>query len=329
LLARPCYAKFPPRETVNLQPRKDNVKKTATRVGQYVSVDLLKPPIPGLIAQMSGWITGKQYWYAAVYVDHTSRFGYVHLQKTQSVEETIKGKRLFEMKASALGIRVEHYHADNGVFVSKAWKADCDSKRQGFSYSGVNAHFQSGIAERWIRELQDSARVLLIHAQRRWPTAITPNLWPYVIHMSSDAINEGSLRFLKGRCQIEVFSHGQIKAKPRKSQHFGCPVYVLQSALQQGKSIQKWEERSHVRVYIGWSPFHARSIALILNITTGCVSPQFHVQFDPRYQTISPHLGGRQPISKWQSICGFTDKKGKNEDDQLGLVMPAPDPQVL
>jgi hypothetical protein len=83
--------------------------------------------------------------------------------------------------------------------------------------SGVNAHFQSGIAECRIRELQDNARVLLIHAQRRWPTAITPNVWPYAIRMSSDAFNEGPLKFLKGRCPIEVFSHGQIKAKPRKS----------------------------------------------------------------------------------------------------------------
>jgi hypothetical protein len=69
-------------------------------------VDLLKSPIPGLIAQMSGWITGKRYWYTAVYVDQASRFGYVHLQKTQSAEETIQGKHLFEMKASSLGIRM-------------------------------------------------------------------------------------------------------------------------------------------------------------------------------------------------------------------------------
>jgi hypothetical protein len=102
------------------KPRKDNVKRTATRVGQIVSVDLFKSPIPGLIAQMSGWITGKRYWYAAVYVDHASRFEYVHLQKTQLAEETVKGKHLFEMKASSLGIRIEHYHADNGVFVSKS-----------------------------------------------------------------------------------------------------------------------------------------------------------------------------------------------------------------
>jgi hypothetical protein len=70
----------------------------------------------------------KRYWYVVGYIDHVSRFGYVHLQKTQSAEETIEGKHLFKMKASTLGIRIKYYHADNGVFVSKEWKADCNSK---------------------------------------------------------------------------------------------------------------------------------------------------------------------------------------------------------
>jgi hypothetical protein len=139
---------------------------------------MLKSPIPGLIAQMRRWITGKQYWYSTIYVDHYSRFGYVHNQKTQSAEETLEGKRIFECKAALYGIKVLHYHADNGIFVSKAWKEDCLQKNQGFSYSGVNAHFQSGVAEQRIREVQDSACIMLIHAQSRWKEAITPHLWP-------------------------------------------------------------------------------------------------------------------------------------------------------
>ena len=62
--------------------------------------------------------------------------------------------------------------------------------------------------------------------------------------MSNDAFNEGPLKILHGKCPIEVFSSGHIKAEPRKSRPFGCPVYVLQNALQQGKSIRKWDERS-------------------------------------------------------------------------------------
>jgi hypothetical protein len=80
------------------KPKKNRKVRTATKVGQIVSVDMLKSPVPGLIAQMSGWITGKRYWYATVFVDHYSRFGYVHNQKTQSADETLEGKRIFERK---------------------------------------------------------------------------------------------------------------------------------------------------------------------------------------------------------------------------------------
>ena len=76
--------------------QKSSKLKRITHAGQCVSVDMLKSPTPGLVAQMAGWITGKRYWYATVFVDHYSRLGYVHLQKTQSAKETLEGKALFE-----------------------------------------------------------------------------------------------------------------------------------------------------------------------------------------------------------------------------------------
>lgn len=131
--------------------------RAITYAGQCVSVDMIKSPVPGLIAQMAGWITGKRYNYATVYVDHFSRLGYVHLQKTQTAKETLEGKALFERRCASFGIKVQHYHADNGVFASLSWKETCALSGQGYSYSGVNAHFQSGVAERRIRELQELA----------------------------------------------------------------------------------------------------------------------------------------------------------------------------
>ena len=46
------------------------------------------------------------------------------------------------------------------------------------------------------------------------------------------------------------------------------------------KGAPKWRQRSWLRVYLGPSPNHARSVALVLNPRTGHVSPQFHVKFD-------------------------------------------------
>lgn len=42
----------------------------------------------------------------------------------------------------------------------------------------------------------------------------------------------------------------------------------------------KWEERARIGIILGNSPLHARSVALVLNIETGLVLPQFHVKFD-------------------------------------------------
>jgi hypothetical protein len=44
-----------------------------SRPGECVSVDQLKSPTPGLIAQLSGFLTTKRYGYATVYIDHASR----------------------------------------------------------------------------------------------------------------------------------------------------------------------------------------------------------------------------------------------------------------
>jgi len=90
--------------------------KKPTKPGQVVGVDQLVSPVPDLIGQMTGFITTKRYRYATVFVDHYSGLGYVYLQKQATVEETLKAKKAFEKYALGCGIKVEHYHADNGVF---------------------------------------------------------------------------------------------------------------------------------------------------------------------------------------------------------------------
>ena len=64
-------------------------------------------------------------------------------------------------------------------------------------------------------------------------------------------------------------------------------MYVLSEHLQSQPAIMdKWTERARVGVYLGCSPQHVRSVALVLNLQTGHVSPQFHVRYDPTFSTI-------------------------------------------
>ncbi len=95
-----------------------------------------------------------------------------------SAEETLKAKRAFELFASEHGVKILHYHCNNGRFADNAFKQSCEQSRQQLTFCGVNAHFQNGIAERAIRNLSESARKQLLHARARWPAAVHLSLWP-------------------------------------------------------------------------------------------------------------------------------------------------------
>ena len=131
--------------------------KTASQPGQCVSVDQLEATEPGLIAQMKGIPTKHRYRYATVFIDHYSNLSYVHLMKTLTSEETLEAKRSFESWSWDKGVRIQHYHVDNGRFVDKAFIAHATKAGQTITFCGVNAHWQNGRAEKWIRDLQEQA----------------------------------------------------------------------------------------------------------------------------------------------------------------------------
>ena len=84
---------------------------------------------------------------------------------------------------------------------------------------------------------------------------------------------------------------------------WGCPVYVLDAGLQSGSiGPPKWDPRSRLGIYVGHSPFHAGSVALVMNPTTGLVSPQYHLVFDDDFTTVPFLRLGTEP-SNWQELC--------------------------
>lgn len=109
---------------------------------------------------------------------------------------------------------------------------------------------------------------------------------------------------------VEKFSSSDIQPNSKHWQPFGCPVCVLVEALQSDTVAaihHKWKDRSRVGVHLGRSPQHARNVVLVLNPETGHFSPQFHVVFDPSFQTIKRSFGGNPPESLWKTKCGFDD----------------------
>ena len=158
-------------------------------------------------------------------------------------EETVEAKEAFERYVRSHGVQVAQYHADNGVFADNKWRKACADNQQALSFCGVNAHFQNGLAERRIRELQEQARTMLIHANKRWPETVNAHLWPYAIRMANDLFN-ATPDLARQHIPIEAFSGTKVTMNPNHWSHFGCPVYVLDNNLQAGKKINKWQYRA-------------------------------------------------------------------------------------
>ena len=73
----------------------------------------------------------------------------------------------------------------------------------------------------------------------------------------------------------------------RNGKTWGCPTYVLDPKLQDGKKLAKWSPRIRKGQYLGKSHTYASSVGMIRNLTTGFISPLFHVIYDTRFETVS------------------------------------------
>ena len=125
---------------------------------------------------MTNFLKKKRYKYATVFVDQFSGLGYVYLQKEPSTEETVEAKVAFERYPKTMGVVVQGYLVDNGIFKAKGWVNACNAKGQSLTFAAVGAHHTNGKAECQIRELQEMARTTLVHANQRWPEAVNAYL---------------------------------------------------------------------------------------------------------------------------------------------------------
>jgi transposase InsO family protein len=273
-LCNDCYSAAACKTPWRRKPSKETKrnKRELLLPGDMVSVDQLESSTPGFMAQITRALTNKRIVGTSVYVDHASDLSYVYHHTAMTSEETVKGKEAFEQFSKSHGVHIKHYHADNGRFKDREFMKSIKRKNQTISFSGVGAHHQNGIAEKRIGDLQRSATTLLLHAQRRWPDAISTYLWPYALRAANDSRNTYPNR-QNMECPISIFSQTGRVPKVMNQHHFGCPVYVLKKELQDGKIAQNWTDRTRIGINLGYSPRHAHNVSLILNLETGLVSP--------------------------------------------------------
>ena len=149
----------------------------------------------------------------------------------------------------------------------------------------------------------------MLYAMNKWKRMILICLWPYAMRHANDVANS-TPRKGEDDSPLEKFTWVPVRPKLRHFHAFGCPAYVLDNALQSGQGLPKWKQRARLGIYLGPSPSHARTVALILNPRTGHVSPQFHVKFDDFFETVGDNPTDMDsPEPSWKYLSGFAIKK--------------------
>jgi hypothetical protein len=127
-------------------------------------------------------------------------------------------------------------------------------------------------------------------------------LWPYPLHNA--ALLHNSLPVLEdGTSRLELFSSIPVGSNMKHVHTFGCPVFALQNALASGNQLPRWSPCAHLGLNLGPNPMHARNVYLVLNLITGCISPQYHCRFDNFFETTQL---GRPDVSGticWQQLA--------------------------
>ena len=89
---------------------------------------------------------------------------YVHISESITENESVEEKYAFEKYAATFGVKIQKYYAKNGAFNTRFFKEIIIAANQTIFFSGVDAHHQSGIAERMINTVTYRARSMLLNA---------------------------------------------------------------------------------------------------------------------------------------------------------------------
>jgi hypothetical protein len=250
----------------------------------------------------------KQYTGGTLFVDHATQYVHCTHQVSLRVGETLKAKNSFEGWAKESGHKISHYHADNAPFRSAEFVHDCTIKGQTMSYSGVGAHHQNGVAERSIQTITSWARAMMLHSIIHWPGEARLELWPMAMDQAIYLWNNSPKRGSR-MAPTEVFTGMKFENfnHLQRAHVWGCPVYVLDPMLQDGKKVPKWRPRARRGLYVGVSQRHSTTVGRVLNLNTGHISAQYHCVYDDTFSTVSCPFGNPFDVDTfseetWQRI---------------------------
>ena len=303
------------------------IRRDAMRPGQEISGDQYICRTPGRLAHTKGKENvALRYHGGTIFVDHYSGFIHIGNQVSLRAGETLQTKRAFDRFASEHGVKLQHFRLDNHPFGAREFREDLDDFGQTISFSGVGAHHQNGVAERAQSTVMSWTRSQLLHQLLHWPEGYSDDLWPFALENAVYVWNHLPDR-TSGLSPLEKFTGKKIPTTfgPLSTTRvWGCPSFVLDPTLQDGRKLPKFKKRSRCGVYLGKSLSHSNSVGLILNPETGHISPQFHVVYDELYSTVFGRITDEVfDTAGWNQLLELQGEENLLDDHDLD------DPAVL
>ena len=121
-----------------------------------------------------------------------------------------------------------------------------------------------------------------------------------------------------GKSPLEIFAGIKAEIHCDDFHTWGCTVFILAEENHSGLTgTPKWEPRARTGVYLGHSPTHEGNVALVLNLQTGHVSPQYHLVFDDDFTTVKYIESGNEPPN-WCKLV--QDSSARVTDEQYYMA---------
>ena len=152
-------------------------------------------------------------------------------------------------------------------------------------WSGVHHH--NAVAEKAIQTIMSIARTMKILWAIHRPDVSDPSLWPMEVQYGTYLYNKDPDPST-GLCPDDLFTKTRWEHRKFHVLHVqGCPLYVLDKTISDGKKLPLWKPRASQGIFMGLRPDHASTVPMVLTLDTGDITPQFHVVFDDWCTTVA------------------------------------------
>ena len=123
------------------------------------------------------------------------------------------------------------------------------------TFSGVGAQHQNAEAERAVQPIMYMARLFMIHAALHWGKDGLDDisLWPSPVDHDAWFYNQ-ILQCGSGITPLEMVTQCKSDHCNLMRTHvWGCPHYVLEPSLQDGKKLPNWNKHAQMGQFLGFS----------------------------------------------------------------------------